>query len=152
MSQPLNHSIKLIKEHNRRNRISDFSAGKWLANGKHYENNAVALNLEDHKRIDPRCWKGGFESQIKSNQIKSNQVKTRTRAKHHTWCWMNTRPISEVYSGLQPSTTAPVWSVRFFNRLQGTKNNPQIPIIANEALTGSVAASERVPRQDCPNL
>ena len=55
---------------------------------------------------------------------------------------MNTWPISKVYSSLQPSTTAPVWSIRFFDRLHGTKGNPQIPIIANEALTDSVAPSD----------
>ena len=44
----LNESIKLIKERNRKIRIADSSEGGWFT-VKHYESNAVALDLEDDK-------------------------------------------------------------------------------------------------------
>ena len=63
----LNDSIKLKKERNRKIRIADSSKGGWLT-VKHYESNAVALDLEDDKRI---C----------AAERKALRVKTRTRAK-----------------------------------------------------------------------
>ena len=49
-TQFLDNSIDLLKERNRKIRIADSSDGGWLT-VKHYENNAVALDLEDDKRI-----------------------------------------------------------------------------------------------------
>ena len=46
----LHDCIKLTKERNRKIRIADSSEGGWHT-VKHYESNAVALDLEDDKRI-----------------------------------------------------------------------------------------------------
>ena len=63
----LNDSIKLIKERNRKIRIADSSEGGWLT-VKHYESNAVALDLEDDKRI-------------RAAEREALRVKTRTRTR-----------------------------------------------------------------------
>ena len=63
----LNDSIKLIKERNRKIRIADSSEEGWLT-VKHYESNAVAIDLEDDKRI-------------RAAEREAQRVKTRTRAK-----------------------------------------------------------------------
>ena len=63
----LSDSIKLIKERNRKIRIADSSKGGWLT-VKHYESNAVALDLEDDKRI-------------RTAEREALRVKKRTRAK-----------------------------------------------------------------------
>ncbi|XP_068717318.1 uncharacterized protein [Montipora capricornis] len=54
-------------ERNRKIRIADFSEGGWLT-VKHYESNAVALDLEDDKRI-------------RAAEREALRVKTRTRPK-----------------------------------------------------------------------
>ena len=66
-SQRLDDSIKLIKERNRKIRIADFSEAGWLT-VKHYKSNAVALDLEDDKRI-------------RAAEREALRVKTRTHAK-----------------------------------------------------------------------
>ena len=63
----LNDSIELIKERNRKIRIADSSEGGWLT-VKYYESNAVALDLEDDKRI-------------RAAEREALRIKTRTRAK-----------------------------------------------------------------------
>ena len=62
----LSVSFKLIKERNRKIQIADSSEGCWLT-VKHHENNAVALDLEDDKRI-------------RAAEREALRVKTRTRA------------------------------------------------------------------------
>ena len=63
----LNDSIKLIKERYRKIRIADSSEGGWLT-VKPYEGNAVALDLEDDKRV-------------RAAERESLRIKTRTCAK-----------------------------------------------------------------------
>ena len=62
----LSVSFKLIKERNRKIQIADSSEGCWLT-VKHHESNAVALDLEDDKRI-------------RAAEREALRVKTRTRA------------------------------------------------------------------------
>ncbi|XP_044178677.1 uncharacterized protein LOC122960523 [Acropora millepora] len=49
-TQLLDSSVLLLKERNRKIRIADSSDGGWLT-VKHYESHAVALDLEDDRRI-----------------------------------------------------------------------------------------------------
>ena len=49
-SQIISQAISSLKERNRKIRIADSSEGGWLT-VKHYESNAVALDLEDDKKI-----------------------------------------------------------------------------------------------------
>ena len=49
-TQLLDSSVLLLKERNRNIRIADSSDGSWLT-VKHYESHAVALDLEDDRRI-----------------------------------------------------------------------------------------------------
>ena len=60
----MNDSIRLIKERNRKIRIADFSEGGWVR-VKHYESNAVFLDLEDDK----------------GSALQALRVRTRPRAK-----------------------------------------------------------------------
>ena len=48
--QLISQSVTSLKERNRKIRITDSSEGGWLT-AKHYESNAVALDLEDNKKI-----------------------------------------------------------------------------------------------------
>ena len=81
-----NDSIKLIKERNRKIRIADSSERGWLT-VKHYESNAVALDLGDDKRI-----------RVAEREVLT--VKTRTRAKRQTVERMQGRypPFSQPYT------------------------------------------------------
>ena len=49
-TQLLDSSVLLLKERNRKIRIADSSDGGWLT-VKHYKSHAVALDLEDDRRI-----------------------------------------------------------------------------------------------------
>ena len=49
-TQLLDSSVLLLKERNKKIRIADSSDGGWLT-VKHYESHAVALDLEDDRRI-----------------------------------------------------------------------------------------------------
>ena len=82
----LNDSIKLIKERNRKIRIADSSEGGWLT-VKHYESNAVALDLEDDKRI-------------RAAEREALRIKTRTRAKRQNAECVQGRhpPFSQPYN------------------------------------------------------
>ena len=84
--QRLHDSIKLIKERNRKIRIADSSEAGWLT-VKHYENNAVALDLEDDKRI-------------RAAEREALRVKTLTRAKRQNAEHSQGRrsPFSQPYS------------------------------------------------------
>ena len=62
----LSVSFKLLKERNRKIQIADSSEGCWLT-VLHHESNAVALDLEDDKRI-------------RAAEREALRVKTRTRA------------------------------------------------------------------------
>ena len=123
-SQSLKDFIKLIKEHDRKIRIAYSPESSW-PKAKHYENNAVALDLEDDKRI-------------RIAEREALRAKTGTHAKRHNAARMQSRhlPFTQSYSIRRQSK----WPVRFINRFQATNSNPGIPvIIANEALAGSVA-------------
>ena len=95
----LNDSIKLIKERNRKIRIADSSEGGWLT-VKHYESNAVALDLEDDKRI-------------RAAEREALRVKTRTRGK---------RQNAERVQGRYPPFSQPYTLRRHFQRSQFTSS------------------------------
>ena len=78
--------LKLIKERNRKIRIADSSEAGWLT-VKHYERNAVALDLEDDKRI-------------RAAEREALRVKTRTRAKRQNAERVQEKcsPFSQPYS------------------------------------------------------
>ena len=126
-SQSLKDFIKLIKEHDRKIRIAYSPESGW-PKAKHYENNAVPLDLEDDKRI-------------RIAEREALRVKTGTHAKRHNAELVQGRYLpafTQSYSLRRQSK----WPVRFFNRFQATSSNPGFPvIIANEALAGSVAPS-----------
>ena len=119
-SQSLKDFIKLINEHDRKIRIAYSPESGW-PKAKHYENDAVAVDLEDDKRI-----------RIAEREVL--RLKTGTHAKRHN--------TAGVYSVPQPSTTVQVASSLLQPLPLATSSNPGIPvIIANEALVGSVAPS-----------
>ena len=100
-SQSLKDFIKLIKEHDRKIRIAYSPESGW-PKAKHYENNAVALDLEDDKRIriaEREVWR----------------LKTGTHAKRHNTARVQGRylPAFTQSYGLRRQSK---WPVRFFNR------------------------------------
>ena len=118
----LNDSIKLIKERNRKIRTADSSEGGLLT-VKHYESNAVALDLEDDKTT-------------RAAEREALRVKTRTRAKRQNAERVQGRypPFSQPYtfedtSSVVSSPPQPLLRT----------SNPGFPTIAKEVLSGSVA-------------
>ena len=87
----ISDSIKLLKERNKKIRITDSSEGGWLT-VKHYECNAVALDLEGDKRIS-------------AAEREALRVKTRARARRQNAERMQGRypPFSQPYSFLRQS-------------------------------------------------
>ena len=67
--QLISQSVTSLKERNRKIRIADSSEGGWLT-VKHYENNAVALDLEDDKKI-------------RAAEREAVRVRNRTRARRN---------------------------------------------------------------------
>ena len=78
--------IKLIKEHDRKIRIAYSPESGW-PKAKHYENNAVAVDLEDDKRI-------------RISEREALRVKTGTHAKRHNAEQVQGRylPFTQSYS------------------------------------------------------
>ena len=139
-SQSLKDFIKLIKEHDRKIRIAYSPESGW-PKAKHYENNAVAVDLEDDKRI-------------RIAEREALRVKTGTHAKSHNAehvPGLHLPAFTQSYSLRRQSK----WPVRFFNRFQATNSNPGIPVImANKALPVRWLLRsfvETVSRQSCPN-
>ena len=117
----LNDFIKLIKERTRKIRFADSSKGGWLT-VKHYESNAVALDLEDDKRI-------------LAAEREAPRIKTRTCAKHQ-----NAERVQGRYPPFLNHTTFEDTSSVASSPLQllPCTSNPGIPSIAKEVFDGSV--------------
>lgn len=130
-----------IKERNRKIRISDSSKGGWLT-VKHYESNAVALDLEDDKRI-------------RAAEREALRAKNRTRAKRHNAERVQGPylPFSKLYNlrgQSQPSQFAS--SAVSMQVVTATPRFLQSPTRCLPVLWIFQTLEERVSRQASPNL